>query len=142
MNSKKWNKIVDSNDSRIYHLYEWGRLLNEVHGHKRIYLGDDFLELPLSVYRIPIVHKNIPVSGGFYLRLIPYWFIKHAMKKINKKGHPAIIYIHPWEFDLEQPRVNSLKQGHYYRLSTTEKKFKRLLKDFEFSSIRDTWRVE
>ena len=118
---------------------------------------DDFFELPLSVYKLPIVHKNIPVAGGFYLRLIPYCFIKHAiknlsfkkkalpkkyytsdaMKKINKMGHPAIIYIHPWEFDLEQPQVNSLKQGHYYSLSTTERKFKKLLNDFEFSSIQE-----
>ena len=98
---------------------------------------ENFFELPLSVYKLPIVRKNIPVAGGFYLRLFPYWFIKHAIKKINKMGQPAIFYIHPWEFDLEQPRINSLKQGHYYRLSTTEKKFKRLLGDFAFTSVRE-----
>ncbi len=96
----------------------------------------DFFEFPLSVYRVPVVHKNIPIAGGFYLRFFPYWFIKHAIKKINKMSQPAILYIHTWEFDSKQPRINSLKQGHYYRLSTTEKKFKRLLKDFEFTSIR------
>ena len=103
--------------------------------------GDDleeaFLEFPLSVYRIPVVHKNIPVAGGFYLRLFPYWFIKHAIKKINKMGKPAIIYIHPWEFDPKQPRIKELKWYHYYNLSNTEKKFKRLLKNFKFRSIRD-----
>jgi polysaccharide deacetylase family protein (PEP-CTERM system associated) len=97
---------------------------------------DDFLEIPLSVYSFPIVHKNIPISGGFYLRIFPYWFIKHAMKRINKKGHPAIIYIHPWEFDPDQPRIKELKWYHYYRLSSTERKFKKLLKDFKFSSIQ------
>ena len=97
---------------------------------------EDFLEFPLSVYRIPVMQKNMPVSGGFYLRLFPYWFIKHAMKKINKNGHPAIIYIHPWEFDLEQPRIKEVKGGHYYNLSKTERKFKKLLKDFKFDSIR------
>ena len=97
----------------------------------------DFLEFPLSIYRVPIVHKNIPVAGGFYLRLFPYWFIKHAMKKINKMGQPAIIYIHPWEFDSEQPRIKELKWYHYYRLTSTERKFKKLLKDFKFSSVRD-----
>jgi polysaccharide deacetylase family protein (PEP-CTERM system associated) len=98
---------------------------------------DDFLEIPLSVYKLPIVHKNIPVAGGFYLRLLPYWFIKHAMKKSNKKGHPAIIYIHPWEIDPKQPRIKELKWYHYYRLSSTERKFKKLLKDFKFSSIQE-----
>jgi polysaccharide deacetylase family protein (PEP-CTERM system associated) len=97
---------------------------------------EDFLEFPLSVYKLPIVHKNIPVAGGFYLRFFPYWFIKHAMKKINKMGQPAIIYVHPWEFDSKQPRVKELEWYHYYNLSNTEKKFKRLLNDFEFTSVR------
>jgi polysaccharide deacetylase family protein (PEP-CTERM system associated) len=44
----------------------------------------DFLELPFSFYKLPVVHKNIPVAGGFYLRFFPYLFIKHALKKINK----------------------------------------------------------
>jgi FemAB-related protein (PEP-CTERM system-associated) len=48
MNSKKWNKIVDSKDSKIYHLYEWGTLLNEVHGHKLIYLEENKGVFPLA----------------------------------------------------------------------------------------------
>jgi polysaccharide deacetylase family protein (PEP-CTERM system associated) len=100
---------------------------------------EDFLELPLSVYRIPIVHKNIPIAGGFYLRLFPYSFIKHAIRKSNKMGQPVIFYIHPWEFDPKQPRIKELKWYHYYRLGSTERKFKKLLKDFNFSSIMDTW---
>jgi polysaccharide deacetylase family protein (PEP-CTERM system associated) len=99
---------------------------------------EDFLEFPLSVYSIPILHKDIPVAGGFYLRCLPYWFIKHAMKKINKMCHPAIIYIHPWEFDPKQPRIKELRRyHHYYRLDSTERKFKKLLNDFKFGSIRD-----
>ena len=96
----------------------------------------DFLEIPLSVYRSPIVHKNIPIAGGFYLRFFPYCFIKHAMKKINKMGQPAIFCVHPWEFDPKQPRVKELKWYHYYNLSKTEKRFNRLLKDFRFTSIQ------
>ena len=45
----------------------------------------DFFELPLSVYKLPIVHKNIPVAGEFYLRFFPYWFIKHAIKNLSFK---------------------------------------------------------
>ena len=98
---------------------------------------EDFLEFPLSVYKIPIVHKNIPIAGGFYLRLFPYWFIKHAIRKINKIGQPAIFYIHPWEFDPKQPRIEELKGYHYYNLHRTETKFKKLLKDFKFVSVRE-----
>ena len=100
---------------------------------------EDFLELPLSVFRIPIVHKNIPIAGGFYLRFFPYLFIKHAIKIINKMNQPAIIYIHPWEFDPEQPRISDHKWYHYYRLSKTEQKFRKLLKDFKFTSVRSVY---
>ena len=94
----------------------------------------DFFEIPLSVYRIIGINKNIPIAGGFYLRLFPYWFISHAIKKINKTNHPAVCYLHPWEIDPKQPRINSLKWFHYYRLNNTEKQFSKLLKDFKFAT--------
>ena len=98
---------------------------------------ENFLELPLSSYQLPFFHKKIPISGGFYLRALPYFFIKSAIKKINKTNQPVTCYIHPWEFDLKQPRINELKWYHYYGLHSTEKKFKRLLKEFKFTSIRE-----
>ena len=97
---------------------------------------ENLLEFPLSVYRIPVIKKNIPIAGGFYLRFFPYRFIAHAIKKINKVNHPAVCYLHPWELDPEQPRISSLKWYYYYRLRSTEKKFKKLLKDFKFTSTR------
>ena len=100
---------------------------------------EDFFEFPLSVYRTPLVHKNIPMAGGFYLRFLPYWFIKKAIKKINKVSQPAIFYIHPWEFDTKQPRIKEFEWYHYYRLGSTESKFKKLLTDFKFSAIKDLW---
>ena len=45
--------------------------------------------------------------------------------------------MHPWEFDPEQPRVNNLKKFHYFRLQSAEKKYKKLLKDFKFTSIQE-----
>jgi len=98
---------------------------------------EEFLEFPPSVYKIPIINKNIPIAGGFYLRFFPYSFISYGIKKINKKGSPAVCYTHPWEFDLNHPRINSIVWYNYYRLNATEKKFKKLLRDFKFTSIRD-----
>ena len=100
-------------------------------------LKAELLEMPLSVYKVPLLHKNIPVAGGFYLRLFSYWFIKYAIKKINLEGKSAVIYIHPWELDINQPKIKDLRWFHYHNLSTTEKKFKKLLKDFRFFSIRE-----
>lgn len=97
---------------------------------------EDFLEYPLSVYRIPFLNINMPIAGGFYFRLFPYSFIKYALKNINKIGKSAICYIHPWELDPHQPRIKELGWYHYYNLPSMEKKFKRLLTDFEFESFR------
>jgi len=97
---------------------------------------ENFWEFPLSVYRIPVIKKNIPIAGGFYLRFLPYRFVSYAIKKINKANHPAICYLHPWELDPKQPREKSLKWYHYYRLHSTERKFKQLLRDFKFTSTR------
>ena len=97
---------------------------------------EKFLEFPCSVYRIPGTKINIPIAGGFYLRFLPHVFVSHAIKKINKMGHPAICYLHPSELDPEQPKVASLKWYHYYHLSITEKKFRRLLREFKFTSTR------
>ena len=96
----------------------------------------DFMEVPLSVYTVPFLGKNIPVAGGFYLRFFPYFFIRHALKRINEKGRVAVCYIHPWELDPDKPRIEGLRWYHYYRLASTEKKFCRLLRDFVFVSTQ------
>lgn len=96
---------------------------------------DGIYEFPLSVYKLP--YKNIPIAGGFYLRLFPYWFTKNSIKRINKEVKPAIVYLHPWEIDVGQPKSLEFKRYHYYNLSSTEHKIKQLLKDFRFTSIKE-----
>ena len=96
----------------------------------------DFLEIPLSVCKIPGIKKNMPIAGGFYLRFLPYKFIKYGIKKINKENQPAVCYIHPWELDPDMPKIDNPNWCDYYNLSNAEKKFKRLLRDFKFISIR------
>lgn len=99
--------------------------------------SSDFLEFPLSIYRIPFINFNIPIAGGFYLRLFPYCFIKRGIDGINRAGKPGIIYVHPWEFDVGQPVIKNYPWYRYYNLSRTERKFCKLLKDFKFTSIED-----
>ena len=95
------------------------------------------LEIPLSVYTIPIVRKNIPVGGGFYLRLYPYWFTRRVIESINKRNQKAIVFIHPWELDVDQPRLRELPWYHYHNLAKTDGILRRLLKDFVFTNITD-----
>jgi len=63
----------------------------------------ELIEFPISVLRSI---RNIPVGGGFYLRTLPFWFLKYAIGKINKKN-PAMIYIHPWETYKKTPRIRA-----------------------------------
>jgi hypothetical protein len=78
MNSKNWNKIVDSDNSKIYHLYEWGTLLNEVHGHKLIYLEEDKGVFPMAYVKsfifgnrlisLPFADYGGPCTNDIFLR--------------------------------------------------------------------------
>ncbi len=105
----------------------------------RIYNHRDYMwEFPLSTRNMG--HQNIPFSGGGYFRLLPYRFVKKSIRKINDEGHPAIIYIHPWELDEKQPRINAGTLNtfrHYVNIRQTENKLRQLLNDFKFTSIRE-----
>lgn len=103
----------------------------------------NFIEFPLSTYNF--FGFNIPISGGFYLRFLPYWIVKRGIKKINKNGYPAIIYIHPWELDPNKPKLKLSYREifiHYHNLKKTETILQNLLKDFKFSSIREVLPLE
>lgn len=98
------------------------------------------IEFPIST--VKVFGQNFPISGGGYFRLLPYSIIRKAFRSINKKEQkPFIFYLHPWEIDPEQPRVNGLssrsKFRHYVNLDKTEERFRRLLKDFNFSSVKE-----
>ena len=84
---------------------------------------------------------NIPISGGGYLRLFPYWFIRWGIQHINgKEKQPAVVYLHPWEIDPKQPRIRASllsKFRHYHNLDKTEGILCRLMMDFKFVPLKD-----
>jgi len=97
-----------------------------------------FIELPLA--SLKLLGTNLPWAGGFYLRLMPYPVFKLGLKRINKQNGPAIVYLHNWEFDINQPRIPakfSVRLFHYYGISATHKKLKRLVHDFDFMPVQD-----
>jgi polysaccharide deacetylase family protein (PEP-CTERM system associated) len=100
------------------------------------------IEFPPSTYTL--MGQNIPVCGGGYLRFLPLGIIKMAIRKINKKERQsAVIYIHPWEADVDQPRLKgrlSSNIRHYLNLKSTMPKITALMKEFKFkpfSSLLD-----
>lgn len=109
--------------------------------HKDVATEDDreyLWEFPLLAY--PTMGLRFPVAGGFYLRLLPLTLIKRAIKKMNKKGVPAVIYVHNWELDLKTPRLKlSLFRSFvtYYNTKKTKKRIGTILSEWQFTSIRD-----
>jgi polysaccharide deacetylase family protein (PEP-CTERM system associated) len=98
------------------------------------------LEFPLST--VQLLGINFPISGGGYFRLFPYSLVRKGLRKINEEERkPFIFYVHPWELDAEQPRIKDVglrsKFRHYINLNKTEGKFKKLLGNFQFSTIQE-----
>ena len=96
-------------------------------------------EAPGSTVRV--LGSNLPVAGGGYFRILPYWWTRWGIARLNQtEGKPAIFYLHPWEIDPEQPRLDagSLSRFRHYRnLDKAEGRLKRLLTDFQFGMLKD-----
>jgi polysaccharide deacetylase family protein (PEP-CTERM system associated) len=101
--------------------------------------GASIVEFPMST--APMFGTRIPVSGGGYFRLLPYWLTRSGLAKLNGElNRPFIFYLHPWEVDPEQPRVRtSLKSRlrHYTNLDRCEPRLRRLIGEFRFGRVRD-----
>jgi polysaccharide deacetylase family protein (PEP-CTERM system associated) len=101
----------------------------------------EIIEVPPSIFRIGLF--RLPFSGGLYLRTLPYRFIRYCIKRLNHKGLPAVIYLHPWEMDTELPRLGVGWKGRYalyYNLETVQSKVERLLKEFSFAPVCEVLR--
>jgi len=98
--------------------------------------GNKIIEYPLST--LNIFGLSIPVSGGGYFRLYPYAVTKYALKKINNKSIPFVFYLHPWEIDPQQPKINAgliSNFRHYNNINRCEARLRKLLSDFKFNTI-------
>jgi len=101
--------------------------------------GKSIVEFPLSTVRV--WGKHFPFGGGAYLRLFPYWYNQWSIKRLNRRGKPAVIYFHPWELDPDQPKLDLnllARTRHYFNLDLMETKITKLLKAFRFQSIEET----
>ncbi|HBY98630.1 MAG: DUF3473 domain-containing protein [Ardenticatenaceae bacterium] len=100
--------------------------------------GHDLVEFPLATLRLRGI--NWPVAGGFYLRTLPYTFIRWAIARLNRQGQPAIMYLHPWELDLGQRYRQVTPREwitHYRGRRGLAAKLHRLFTDFAFMPLRD-----
>lgn len=108
----------------------------EVDRHPIVRLGR-ITEVPLSC--LPLGTRALPWAGGGYFRLIPYRVFKVGVNRILDSGKLYIFYIHPWEIDTTQPRVDGLRRSerfrHYLNIEKTEARWVSLMRDFAWLPI-------
>jgi polysaccharide deacetylase family protein (PEP-CTERM system associated) len=83
---------------------------------------------------------TVPVGGGGYLRLFPWVVTSRLLRQIRAEHRPLNVYLHPWEVDVDQPRIAaSLKSRfrHYQNLKTMAPKVGRLLSEFRLGTMSD-----
>jgi polysaccharide deacetylase family protein (PEP-CTERM system associated) len=100
--------------------------------------GHELVEFPISTR--DYFGYRLPVGGGGYFRIYPYAFSRMALKGINNKlSQPFIFYLHPWEVDPDQPRIDTnwlSRFRHYNNLARCEKRLTKLLEDFRFGTVK------
>jgi polysaccharide deacetylase family protein (PEP-CTERM system associated) len=103
--------------------------------------GRQIREFPPSTLRV--FGGNIPVAGGGYFRLFPYSFTSWAIRHLNQvERQPAMVYLHPWELDPDQPRISASwlsKFRHYQNLHSTETKCQKLLTEYAWAPMEEVF---
>jgi len=97
--------------------------------------GEPFLVFPQAY--LPGLAR-FPFAGGGFFRLYPYALTRWGIRAWNRRGVPVTVYVHPWEFDPDQPRFPApalRRWKHYVNLETNREKFAQLLQDFSFRPL-------
>ncbi|MCF7907358.1 MAG: polysaccharide deacetylase family protein [Candidatus Omnitrophica bacterium] len=101
-------------------------------------INDNFIEFPPSTFKF--LNYNLPFCGGMFLRNFPLSFIKNKIIEINAKGHPAMVYLHSWEFDSQAAKFkipNWKRLIQYSNIGSVKGKLLELLQSFKFTSIKE-----
>lgn len=96
------------------------------------------VEFPASTTRL--AGMNLPIGGGGYFRLLPYAWTRWGIRRVNEReGRPVVFYLHPWEVDSGQPRLDVgrlTRIRHYAGLDRTVARLTRLMGEFRFDTVR------
>ena len=98
--------------------------------------GRSLMELPVSC--LALGPARLPFGGGFYLRFLPLALTRSAIRHTLRQGRPVVFYVHPWELDPAQPRLELPAQvaaTRYYRLGSTARKLTALLREFRWRTL-------
>lgn len=102
------------------------------------------VEAPPSTVKLG--RHRVAVAGGGHFRFSPLNVTRWAIRNINREGHPVVSYLHPWEFDPNQPKVRGIgwksKFRHYVNIEKTERRLESLLDEFSFDRMDRVFATE
>ncbi len=107
-----------------------------INGHQKqgiaLQYHNRFHEIPIS--NLKLAGKVLPWGGGGYFRFIPFLIFKAGIQNILKKNDAYMFYMHPWEIDPEQPRVDEVsglsRWRHYLNLEKTQLRLAKLIEAY------------
>lgn len=131
----------------------YGRIdLNDFNDlNSNIYKQNNFYEFEAST--VEVFGKNLPVSGGGYLRIFPWTLTKALLKKYFKTNKHYFFYIHPFEFsrnyEINVPENTDFKTKIRFNKGrkSVENKMHKLIKllkqnDYEFVTFNQIMKNE
>ena len=103
--------------------------------------GACLTEFPLTTAKV--LGLSLPAAGGGYFRQYPYLLSKYLFNRASlNQTKPQIFYLHPWEIDPEQPRVENAgwfsEFRHYTNLKRCLPRLSRMIDDFSFGTVSDS----
>jgi polysaccharide deacetylase family protein (PEP-CTERM system associated) len=110
------------------------------HIHQNACPPGDIWEVPLS--SASLGGMLIPFAGGNYFRQFPEWLIRKFLDLgSQREGHPLVLYFRLWDFDSQQPRLQTgswIRDFRHYRNSERMlAMMDDLLTRFRFTSISE-----
>ncbi|MDP2644569.1 MAG: DUF3473 domain-containing protein [Desulfobacterales bacterium] len=98
-----------------------------------IKISNAFHELPISNLKFGV--GSLPWGGGGYFRLMPFWLFRRGVQTILNKAKAYLFYVHPWEIDPGQPRLDEAARvyrfRHYVNLKGTYSKLSKFFLYFD-----------
>lgn len=91
---------------------------------------------------ISVGSLRLPAAGGAYFRIFPYALVSRALRDCEDRAVPGTFYIHPWEIDPDQPMLDVPRMDrlrHYSGLKRLPGRLRRLLREFKFTTVAETY---
>lgn len=104
-----------------------------------VYRKNEFFEYEIPTLKIG--KYRLPISGGGYMRLFPFWMLRILIKIYSKQQQNFLIYLHPFELTkIKLPFTKDISWKERFRASVGRKnnlkKIKKVIKLLEFMDAR------